>query len=155
MKKKLIRTVELTEKLAKTLFAQEFGISASCLKADVVNERTQIFKATFGRFEVTISNDWLSENGLIQMFVSTHTGQAISLYYDPKTLEEDFAAHDEELAEIRADYCADCELRAKAEAEENERRREDVEMQYYEDNDCFPRPTGYFGTETDAHFYER
>lgn len=45
--------------------------------------------------------------------------------------------------------------REKAEAPENERRRAAAEMQYYEDNHCFPRPTGYFGTETDAHFYER
>ena len=30
-----------------------------------------------------------------------------------------------------------------------------AELEYYEDNDCYPRQTGYCGTETDAHFYER
>lgn len=33
--------------------------------------------------------------------------------------------------------------------------RERAELEYYADNNCFPRPTGYFGTETDAHFYEK
>ncbi len=37
-----------------------------------------------------------------------------------------------------------------ARAEERER----AELEYYADNNCFPRPTGYFGTETDAHLYE-
>lgn len=40
-------------------------------------------------------------------------------------------------------------------AEENAAARECAELEYYEENHCFPRPTGYFGTETDAHFYER
>ena len=30
-----------------------------------------------------------------------------------------------------------------------------AELQYYEDNNGYPRQTGYCGTETDAHFYER
>lgn len=34
-------------------------------------------------------------------------------------------------------------------------QRELAEMEYYEENHCYPRTTGYFGTETDAHFYER
>ena len=34
-------------------------------------------------------------------------------------------------------------------------QRERAELEYYEENNCFPRPMGYFGTETDAHFYER
>lgn len=33
--------------------------------------------------------------------------------------------------------------------------RERAELDYYEENNCYPQPTGYFGTETDAHFYER
>ena len=35
-------------------------------------------------------------------------------------------------------------------AEENAK-----ELDYYEENNCFPHPAGYFGSETDAHFYER
>lgn len=35
------------------------------------------------------------------------------------------------------------------------RKREIAEQDYYEENNCFPRPCGYLGTETDAHFYER
>lgn len=34
-------------------------------------------------------------------------------------------------------------------------QRERAELEYYKENNCYPRPTGYFGTETDAHFYER
>lgn len=45
--------------------------------------------------------------------------------------------------------------RSEAEAERNASRSAEVEARYYEDNHCFPRPMGYFGTETDAHFYER
>lgn len=33
--------------------------------------------------------------------------------------------------------------------------RECAELEYYEENNCYPHATGYFGTETDAHFYER
>lgn len=33
--------------------------------------------------------------------------------------------------------------------------RKEVESQYYEDNNCFPIPTGFCGTETDAHLYEQ
>ena len=40
-------------------------------------------------------------------------------------------------------------------AEEDAAAREKAELEYYKENNCFPRPMGYFGTETDAHFYER
>lgn len=40
-------------------------------------------------------------------------------------------------------------------AEERAVERERVELEYYKDNHCYPRPNGYFGSETDAHFYER
>ncbi|WP_286083190.1 hypothetical protein [Parablautia intestinalis] len=40
-------------------------------------------------------------------------------------------------------------------AEENAKAREKAELDYYEENNCFPHPAGYFGSETDAHFYER
>lgn len=40
-------------------------------------------------------------------------------------------------------------------ADERAAARERAELEYYAENNCFPRPTGYFGTETDAHFYER
>jgi hypothetical protein len=43
----------------------------------------------------------------------------------------------------------------KAEEPEMLRRRETAELNYYEENHCYPRQTGYFGTETDAHYYER
>jgi len=42
-----------------------------------------------------------------------------------------------------------------AQAEERAAIRERAELEYYEENNCYPRPTGYLGTETDAHFYER
>lgn len=42
-----------------------------------------------------------------------------------------------------------------AQAEERAVTRERAELDYYEENNCYPRPTGYFGTETDAHFYEK
>ncbi|GHV37000.1 hypothetical protein FACS18949_17000 [Clostridia bacterium] len=45
--------------------------------------------------------------------------------------------------------------RNKTEAQRTAERREIAEMQYYTDNNCFPRPSGYFGTEIDAHFFEK
>jgi hypothetical protein len=42
-----------------------------------------------------------------------------------------------------------------AHEEEAARERERAEAEYYDDNNCWPRPLGYFGTETDAHFYNR
>lgn len=35
------------------------------------------------------------------------------------------------------------------------KREREAELQYYEDNNCYPKPTGYFGTESDSHFDER
>jgi hypothetical protein len=43
--------------------------------------------------------------------------------------------------------------RAEELEEEESFRREAAELQYYEDNHCFPRETGYFGTDTDAHLH--
>ena len=47
------------------------------------------------------------------------------------------------------------EKRYAAEADERAAARERAEAEYYEEHNCYPRPMGYFGTETDAHFYER
>ncbi len=47
------------------------------------------------------------------------------------------------------------ETQYKAQATERVDSLARVEMEYYEENNCYPRPTGYFGTETDAHFFER
>lgn len=44
---------------------------------------------------------------------------------------------------------------ADEEAERIAKQREAAEIEYYEVNNCYPRTLGYFGTETDAHFYER
>jgi len=52
----------------------------------------------------------------------------------------------------------DCKARERqyiAQEEERAAIRERAELEYYEENNCYPCPTGYFGTETDAHFYER
>lgn len=50
---------------------------------------------------------------------------------------------------------AEREKRYAAQVDERAADRERAEFEYYTDNNCFPRPTGYFGTETDAHFNER
>lgn len=42
-----------------------------------------------------------------------------------------------------------------AQTEERAAARECAELEYYEENNYYLRPMGYFGTETDAHFYER
>lgn len=42
-----------------------------------------------------------------------------------------------------------------AQAEESADTRRRAELEYYEENNCFPHPMGYCGTETDAHFFER
>lgn len=52
---------------------------------------------------------------------------------DKKTCEKQYAAHTAERAETR----------------------QRAELEYYEENNCFPRSAGFFGTETDAHFNER
>ena len=45
-------------------------------------------------------------------------------------------------------------LHADRETERNAARTR-AELEYYEENNCYPQTTGYFGTETDAHFNER
>jgi hypothetical protein len=40
-------------------------------------------------------------------------------------------------------------------AEQREELRKIAELEYYEENHCYPQPLGYFGAETDVHFYER
>ena len=56
---------------------------------------------------------------------------------------------------IRAINSRERETQSAVRAEERAANRETAEADYYTENNCFPRPTGYFGTETDAHFYER
>lgn len=56
---------------------------------------------------------------------------------------------------LRAIHAKEIAIKRAMEAEEIAAQRERAELQYYLDNNCYPRPTGYFGTETDVHFYER
>ena len=56
---------------------------------------------------------------------------------------------------IRAIDRKEAEKRYAANEEKRYRERLEAELSYYDENDCYPQPTGYCGTETDAHFYER
>lgn len=56
---------------------------------------------------------------------------------------------------IRAIESREREKAAVTEAEERIAARDRAELDYYEENSCYPRPLGFFGTETDAHFNER
>lgn len=103
--------VRLTLKRAKELVKQEFGLSGSTLVAEEVHSGVYIYTMKLGSFDVAVSNDWYDCNGLFKISISTRTGAVMNIYYDPATLEEDFAAHNKELDEIRKDHCfGSCEF---------------------------------------------
>ncbi len=102
------KNVRLTLKTAKTLLKQEFGLSPSTLTTERAEGGVYIYKMALGRFEITIENDWLEGNGLYKIVVSSGTGEAMWLYYDPATLEENYEAGDKNRAEIKAEYCEGC-----------------------------------------------
>ena len=85
--------VRLTQKTAKALIQRELNLSASRLKKERAEGGVYIYKMTLGRFEITVENDWFERNGLYVLEISSGTGEAMRLYYDPDTLEENrFAA---------------------------------------------------------------
>lgn len=65
---------------------------------------------TAGRFDVKVMNGWSdgSRNFILQ--ISSCSGPSIHLFYDPKTLEEDFVALGEYEREIKKERCEDCAL---------------------------------------------
>lgn len=93
--------VRLTQKTAKALIQRELNLSASRLKKERAEGGVYIYKMTLGRFEITVENDWFERNGLYVLEISSGTGEAMRLYYDPDTLEENCEAEDKNRAEIR------------------------------------------------------
>lgn len=81
----------LTKKTALELVKREFGISGK-LVTEKAGHGVYIYKMDMGRFEVTVSNDWYEQNGLVSMWVRHDGGTSIHLYFQPETLEEDCQA---------------------------------------------------------------
>ena len=102
--------VRLTQKTAKALIQRELNLSASRLKKERAKGGAYIYKMTLGRFEITVENDWFERNGLYVLEISSGTGEAMRLYYDPDTLEENCEAEDKNRAEIRKEHCEGCAL---------------------------------------------
>ena len=100
--------VRLTQKTAKALIQRELNLSASRLKTERAEGGVYIYKMTLGRFEITVENDWFERNGLYVLEISSGTGEAMRLYYDPDTLEENCEAEDKNRAEIRKEHCEGC-----------------------------------------------
>ena len=96
--------VRLTQKTAKALIQRELSLSASRLKKERAKGGVYIYKMTLGRFEITVENDWFERNGLYVLEISSGTGEAMRLYYDPDTLEENCEAEDKNRAEIRKEH---------------------------------------------------
>lgn len=102
--------VRLTQKTAKALIQRELNLSASRLKTERAEGGVYIYKMTLGRFEITVENDWFERNGLYVLEISSGTGEAMRLYYDPDTLEENCEAEDKNRAEIRKEHCEGARL---------------------------------------------
>ena len=110
MKNKGLR---LTQKTAKALIQRELNLSASRLKTERAEGGVYIYKMTLGRFEITVENDWFERNGLYVLEISSGTGEAMRLYYDPDTLEENCEAEDKNRAEKHFKACGTDEKRNK------------------------------------------
>lgn len=101
----------LTLKTARELIKKEFSINGK-LTTEQAGNGVYIYKMGMGRFEVTVSNDWYEQNGLIDMRVMHDSGETIHLYFDPETLWEDYEAEDRRRREEREEWCAECKGRA-------------------------------------------
>lgn len=108
MKKQCVRSADAED--GESLIQRELNLSASRLKTERAKGGVYIYKMTLGRFEITVENDWFERNGLYVLEISSGTGEAMRLYYDPDTLEENCEAEDKNRAEIRKEHCEGCAL---------------------------------------------
>lgn len=101
----------LTLKTARELVRREMGISPAALRrVDLYSSEACLYEMTAGRFDVKVMNGWSdgSRNFILQ--ISSCSGQSIRLFYDPKTLEEDFDALGKYEREVRKEHCDGCAL---------------------------------------------
>lgn len=104
------KNVRLTLKAAKALIQKEFNLSAARLETECASGGAYIYKMPLGRFEIKVENDWFERNGLYVITLSSGGGEAIRIYYNPDTLEEDYKAGDAYRASVNAEYCEGCAL---------------------------------------------
>lgn len=109
--KKRKTNFRLTLKTARELIKKEFGIRGN-LTVEEAGNGVYIYKMDMGRFEVTVSNDWYEQNGLITMCVMHDSGESIRLYFEPDALQEDYDAEEKHRREIREEWCEGCAGRA-------------------------------------------
>lgn len=101
----------LSLKTARELVRREMGISPAALRrVDLGSPEACLYEMTAGRFDVKVMNGWSdgSRNFILQ--ISSCSGSSIHLFYDPKTLEEDFVALDKYEREIKKERCEGCAL---------------------------------------------
>lgn len=110
----------LTLKTARELVRREMGISPAALrKVDLYSPEACLYEMTAGRFDVKVINGWSDGSRSFILQIASCSGPSIRLFYDPKTLEEDFYALGEYERENKKERCEGCALaQAAREAQE-------------------------------------
>lgn len=101
----------LTLKTARELVRQEMGVSpASLRRVDLYSPEACLYEMTAGRLDVKVMNGWSNGSRNFILQISSCSGPSIRLFYDPKTLEEDFLALDKYGRQIKEERCEECSL---------------------------------------------
>lgn len=100
------KNFRLSKKTAAELVRREFGFTPK-LNTEKAEGRVYIYNMKMGRFTIVVENDWFKGNGLIGLTIETDA-DAMHIFYNPETLEEDFAAGEKYRREIREEQCANC-----------------------------------------------
>lgn len=95
----------LTIKKAEALAIRELGTARGLKREAGTPPDIYIYKMSLGALRVRLDNGWFAHNGLFKLMIGTGFGQDIIKYFNPKTLDEDFAAFDlERIARRREQY---------------------------------------------------
>jgi len=97
----------LTLVTAETLCRREVGSSKGLKREEGTPATIYIYRMQLGTLCVTIDNGWYALNGLFRMTVDSGYSQSITRYFNPNTLEEDFAFLDAERERARREELRD------------------------------------------------
>ena len=89
------KPIRLTRKTAVELICSVLPVPKSSIQGGEVNPGVYIYKAAAGSFDVTCTSRHCDSSGLISVTVHDRLGgRSIRMYFNPNTLERNFAAEE-------------------------------------------------------------
>lgn len=96
------KNIRLTRKTAVELICSTLPMPKSSIQGGEVALDVHTYAANLGSLFVCCTNDWANHNGLIRLTVEDRPiGNTIRMYFDPDTLERNFAAEEAEKEQDR------------------------------------------------------